>query len=109
MENSTHGHRQDLTPSSAMIEEKWLKTKIKELIVRALRLTVTAAEIPDEAPLFETGLGVDSTATLEIVFALEAELGIEISDDELRVELFDSVASLTGFVAAKLRFGAETI
>jgi acyl carrier protein len=42
-------------------------------------------------------------ATLEVVFALEAEFGIEVEDEELRVELFATVQSLVDYVGQKLK------
>jgi acyl carrier protein len=75
---------------------------VKETVVRALRLEIGAAEIGDDEPLFGSGLGADSVGALEIVFALEAEFGIEVTDEELRAELFDSVNSLADYVQTKL-------
>jgi acyl carrier protein len=71
---------------------------VKEVIVRALHLQVAPDEIPDDETIFGGGLGADSTATLEIVFAVEEAFGIEVEDEDLRVELFDSVRSLTDYV-----------
>ena len=40
---------------------------------------------------------------LEIIFALEQEFGIEVDDEELRVDLFDSVNSMVRYVSGKWR------
>jgi acyl carrier protein len=85
-----------------MAEGASVEDRVKQAIVRALDLEVTAAEIADDEVLFGGGLGADSVATLEIVFALEEEFGFAVDDDELRVELFDSVRSLVEYVEAKL-------
>ena len=47
-------------------------------------------------------VAIDSIATLEIIFAIEAEFSIVVDDDDLRVELFASVRSLVGYVEARL-------
>ena len=86
-----------------MIDETSIKQQVKQTIVQALRLDVDPDEIPDDEALFGEGLDADSVATLEIVFALEQEFGIEVEDEELRVELFDSVNSLVTYVVDKLR------
>ena len=84
------------------MEQKELTGRIKQLIVRALSLPVDPEEIPEEEPLFGDGLELDSVATLEIVFAVEEEFGIEVEDDDLRVELFASVATLSEYVRNRL-------
>ena len=84
------------------MEQKELTGRIKQLIVRALSLPVDPEEIPEEEPLFGDGVGLDSVATLEIVFAVEEEFGIEVEDDDLRVELFASVATLAEYVRNRL-------
>ena len=75
---------------------------MKEVIVEALKLQVEPEEIPDDEVIFGGGIGADSTATLEIVFAIEEAFDIEVGDEELRVELFDSVNSLVEYVEQKL-------
>ncbi|MCY3735346.1 MAG: acyl carrier protein [Gemmatimonadaceae bacterium] len=45
---------------------------------------------------------MDSIATLEIVFAMEEEFGLEVEDDELQAGLFDSVKALSKYVESKL-------
>ncbi len=76
--------------------------RIKQLIVRALELQVEPEEIPFEETIFGGGLGADSNAALEVVFAVEEEFGIEVDDADLRVELFDSVQSLVEYVERAL-------
>lgn len=85
-----------------MPDEASIKQQVKQTIVKALQLEVDPDEIPDDEALFGEGLDADSVATLEIVFALEQEFGIEVEDEELRVELFDSVNSLVAYVIDKL-------
>jgi acyl carrier protein len=42
---------------------------------------------------------------LEIVAAVEREYGFRISDDDLRIELFDSIRSLAMYVAGRRAAG----
>lgn len=78
-----------------------LKAQIKCLIVAALGLDIDPVEIPDDEVLFGGGMDLDSMATLEIVAAIEEEFSITVEDDELTVELFDSVETLAEYVATK--------
>ncbi len=77
-------------------------SRVKQTIVRALELQIAPEEIPDDEVLFGEGLGLDSIATLEIIFALEEEFALEVEDDDLQVELFASVASLVEYVETRL-------
>lgn len=76
--------------------------RVKQTIIRSLGLEIAPEELADDEVLFGSGLGADSEATLGVVFALEAEFGIEVEDEELRVELFATVQSLVDYVGRKL-------
>lgn len=78
-----------------------LHDELKKLIVDALALEeVTAGEIETDAPLFVEGLGLDSIDALEIAMVLEEQYGVVLDDDpDKNREIFESVRSLTAFVA----------
>jgi len=76
--------------------------RVKQVFIQALELDIDPDEIDDDEPLFGEGLGVDSIASLKIVFALEEEFGFEVDDEDLQVELFDSVHTLARYIEEKL-------
>lgn len=81
-----------------------LKMRVKELIVRQLKLEVDPATINDAAPLFgesKDGLGLDSIDALELVLGVEKEFGIKVQDEEVGVKAFASVDALCDFIQAK--------
>ena len=81
-----------------------LKKRIKELIVRQLKLELDPATIADDAPLFgdaDGGLGLDSIDALELVLGVEKEFGIKVQDEEVGVTAFASVNALCAFVRQK--------
>lgn len=78
-----------------------IETKLKEMIVERLFLSVTAEEIDAEASLIDA-YGVDSVALLELVVGLEEAFGIIIEDSDFDVRNFSSVANLRNFVAARI-------
>jgi len=78
-----------------------LKDKVKDLIIRRLKLEMAPSEIEDAAPLFGGGLGLDSIDALELVVGLEKEFGIKIEDEEVGREAFASVNALVHFIEAK--------
>jgi len=81
-----------------------LKTKVKQLIVRQLKLDLDPKDIKDAAPLFgddPQGLGLDSIDALELVLGVEKEFGIKVQDEEVGVKAFASVDALCTFIESK--------
>ncbi len=78
-----------------------LQGKIKELIVKRLKLEIKPEEIDNAAPLFGTGLGLDSIDALELVVGLEQEFGIKVKDEEVGKEIFATVNTLVEYVKKK--------
>ncbi len=81
-----------------------LKQRVKELIVRQLKLEIDPATIQDGAPLFGDGegsLGLDSIDALELVLGVEKEFGIKVQDEEVGVKAFASVNALCDFITSK--------
>ncbi len=84
-----------------MSEPESLHAELKKLIVETLALEdTTPNEIETDAPLFGEGLGLDSIDALEIAMVLEERYGVTLDDDpESNQRIFDSIRSLSAFVA----------
>jgi len=79
-----------------------LLSELKARIIESLRLEdITPDQIDDDAPLFGTGLGLDSIDALELVVMLENHYGIVIKDIEEGRPAFKSVRTLADFVQTK--------
>ena len=77
-------------------------TELKSAIIASLNLQdITPAQIDDDAPLFGTGLGLDSIDALELVVMLEKNYRIVIKDIEEGRPAFQSVRTLAAFIEAK--------
>jgi acyl carrier protein len=74
--------------------------ELAELIVSALNLEgVSPGEIDPEAPLFKTGLGLDSIDALELALEISKRYGFQLrSDDENNIRIFSSLRSLAGHI-----------
>lgn len=74
--------------------------ELAELIVSALNLEgVAPAEIDPDAPLFKTGLGLDSIDALELALEISKRYGFQLrSDDENNIRIFSSLRSLAGHI-----------
>ncbi len=79
-----------------------LEENMKRLIVESLMLdNVRPEDIDAAAPLFGTGLGLDSIDALELAMAIERRYGVKLrADDENNRAIFASVRTLAAHVAA---------
>ncbi len=78
-----------------------LQLEIAELMVQALNLDVAAAEIEPDAPLYGSGLGLDSIDILEVALVVSKQYGLQLkSDSENNHQIFSSLRSLAEYVAA---------
>ena len=81
------------------MEKETLIEDLKTLIVKSLKLEdVLPSDIDPSAPLFGSGLGLDSIDALELVVALEKTYGIRIPDEDVGKEAFASLSALAGYV-----------
>lgn len=76
--------------------------ELKAKIIESLKLQDLSPEkIEDDAPLFGTGLELDSIDALELVVMLEKDYGIVIKDIEQGRPAFRSVRALAEFIQAR--------
>jgi acyl carrier protein len=79
-----------------------LVREIAGLIVSALNLEVTGAEIDPAAPLYKEGLGLDSIDILEVALVVSKRYGFKLKeDDQDNVKVFRSLNSLAAHVAER--------
>lgn len=76
-----------------------LEDRLKELIVRVLRMDRAPESIADDLPMFDGGLGLDSIDALEVCVHLEKEYGAVVPGDRAQ-EVLRDVASVARFVVA---------
>ena len=73
---------------------------LADLLVESLNLEgVDPAGIDPEAPLFKTGLALDSIDALELALEISKRYGFQLrSDDENNVRIFSSLRSLAAHI-----------
>ncbi len=86
-----------------------LTVRVKRCIIDAIGVKVAPSTIPDDMPLLDKGLGLDSVAILRLVAALEDEFDVEIEDKVIRPELFRSVGTLSQYMATRTADGASGV
>ena len=74
--------------------------ELAELIVDALNLEgVDPGEIDSDAPLFGSGLGLDSIDALELALEISKRYGVQLkAEDEDNKRIFASLRALTDYV-----------
>ena len=84
-----------------MVENSALQSEIAQLMVDALNLEVRADEIDADAPLYGTGLGLDSIDILEVALVISKRYGLQLKADSAdNHRIFSSLRSLTDYVAS---------
>ena len=77
-----------------------LVLELKKDIIESLNLEdVKPEDIDADAPLFGSGLGLDSIDALELIVLLEKKYGIKMKDPQKGKEVFKSVNVMARFIA----------
>lgn len=73
--------------------------ELKQGIIKELNLEeMTPEDIDTDAPLFNSGLGLDSIDALELIVLLEKKYGIKLKDPAEGKQIFKSVRVMAEFV-----------
>lgn len=75
---------------------------IKLVVGNTLQLGVRTRAMTAESPLLGAIPELDSMAVVSLITALEEQFGIEVADDEIGAEAFETLGSLVSFVERKL-------
>lgn len=73
---------------------------LREFISRELANGSTPAELTDDFPLIQ-GKVIDSLGIFQLVSFVEDEFGVEIRDDEVLLQNFETIAALADFIKKK--------
>lgn len=77
-----------------------LRGELKRLIVTELNLKGRdPSSIEDDAPLFGSGLGLDSLDALQLAMSIEEQLHVRIPEGDEARAIFQSVSSIADYVA----------
>jgi acyl carrier protein len=72
--------------------------EIRRVLVTKLKVQLPVEQIDLDAPLFGTGLGLDSVDAVELVVAIESELGVKMPESQAGPWAFRTVHSLVDYV-----------
>ncbi len=80
------------------------KEELRKFIVENFLYGQDDGNLTDDVSFLEKGI-IDSTGVLELVSFIEETYGVEVNDDELMPDNFDSLNKLSDFVARKMNNG----
>lgn len=75
---------------------------VKDLFRNQLQMGERADALTEDSLIVGAIPEFDSVAVVSLITAIEEQLGIEIDDDEISGELFETVGSLSRFIAEKM-------
>lgn len=75
--------------------------KIRKFLAENFLLSSNGFTLDDDASLLEAGV-VDSTGVLELIMFIEEDFQIEVADEEIVPENFDSVNRIAAYTKSKL-------
>ena len=78
-----------------------MKDQIRTYIMDNILLGSADQSIADDDSFLEKGI-IDSTGILELVTFVEDEFNIEVGDEELTPDNFDSIEKLTAYTQRKI-------
>jgi len=97
MSNHASSLRQPPVPADTTA----LARELAELIVQALNLELSPAEIDPDTPLYGEGLGLDSIDILEIALVVSKRYGVQLRADSAENEqIFRSLRRLAEYITA---------
>lgn len=77
--------------------------EVVAVVVDTLGLEGEESRLSAQTALLDSMPDLDSMAVVELVVALEERFGMEVDDDDLSGDVFETVGSLASFVAAQRR------
>ena len=76
--------------------------EVKTILIDVLGLGDAGQRLQADSALLGSLPELDSMAVVSLIGALEEHFGIVVSDDDISASTFETLGSLTDFVAAKL-------
>ncbi len=78
-----------------------LLERVRKVLIERLMVARAPEEIDPDAPLFGTGLGLDSVDAVELVVSLETEFGITLPEGSVGRRSMRTVGSLIDLVMTR--------
>ena len=74
--------------------------RVRNLLARVLEQPVDhLRRLPDETPLFEWGLALDSLTGMELLAGVEQEFGVDIAAEDLNLDSLQTIGTLVAYLS----------
>ena len=81
------------------MDTEQLKVQLKEQIIEALNLlSMTPEDIKDDEPIFNSGLGLDSIDSIELIVLLSRNYGIDIRDPKEGRKVLVNINTMVDYI-----------
>jgi acyl carrier protein len=87
------------TASDIEATTQLLLPEMTSLVIQALNLPVTPADVDPDAPLYGGALGLDSIDILEIALEVTKKYKVQLKADDNNAAIFASLRTLARYVA----------
>lgn len=85
-----------------MITKTDTREQIRSFLAENFLLSSDGFTLDDDASLLEAGV-VDSTGVLEVILFVEETFGVEVADDEIVPDNFDTVNKMAAYIESKMQ------
>lgn len=82
----------------ALAERQRIVDRVRRVLIDSLGVRRAPEEIDPDAPLFGTGLGLDSVDAVELVVSLETEFGVHFTPGAMNKRMMRTVGTVTDAV-----------
>ena len=87
-----------------MMMREPIKTTLKELLIRALRIEdMTPEELSDDQPLLDGDISIDSIDSLQLILEIEKSFGIKLVTGEFDRGEWETIDTLATAIEDRLR------
>lgn len=87
---------------SAPTHEDQVIERLRRIVADDLDVNLSYQEVDPTVPLFEEGLALDSVVLVELISFVERRFGIELRDEALNMETFETLETLARVIRGQL-------
>jgi acyl carrier protein len=100
---SKHAREDQPVAEASPVHQDPVLERLRRIVADDLDVNLSYDEVDPGAPLFEEGLALDSVVLVELISFVEKRFGIELHDDALNMQTFETLESLSRVIRRELQ------
>lgn len=100
-----HAATRPRPPAGSSAHDDPVIETLRRIVADDLDVNLRYEEVDPTVPLFEEGLALDSVVLVELIGFVERRFGIELRDEALTMETFETLESLARVIRAQTADG----